>query len=240
VTSTRSTREWHPSGTLHTVQSTVEIRSLFPFPSPPFFPLPSPLSMSGKYRLPGYYGLTIYGILFLYTFLRILQSIFSQPTNQIKYLNYKLGFHFVFALFCLFEGIYSYSLTIDDRSGRLTTLLLSLPLTMIQHHLVGIFLPFCCFIFQCGFFFIGPLSLSLFYFPPHPSTLTPQIVNLWGYSLNFYQCYWKFSLLSSILIFVNFVAFVVSVVYIGTLPQPPLAPHSLPHPSPTRSEVPRL
>jgi hypothetical protein len=119
--------------------------------------------MSGKYRLPGYYGLTIYGILFLYTFLRILQSIFSQPTNQIKYLNYKLGFHFVFALFCLFEGIYSYSLTIDDRYGRLTALLLSLPLTMIQHHLVGIFLPFCCFIFQCGFFFIGPLPFSLLF-----------------------------------------------------------------------------
>lgn len=72
--------------------------------------------IKGEYRLPGYFGIAIYGSLFLYTLIRFFTLLnIHDPMNSIKYFNYKIGFHIVFGLYCLCDAIYSYSLTIDNR-----------------------------------------------------------------------------------------------------------------------------
>jgi hypothetical protein len=42
-----------------------------------------------------------------------------------------------------------------------------------------------------------------------------QVVNLWGYTLDFGDSYWKFSLLGALLNFINLIATTLDLVYIG-------------------------
>jgi hypothetical protein len=112
------------------------------------------------YRIPGYIGIAIYGSLFLYTFLMILQSIFRTQTS-IKYFNYKLGFHFVFGSYCLLETIYSYSMTIHNRFG-LSSFIPSM--TPCQHSLVGLFASLSRLISERCFIRFGLSNSSTIYF----------------------------------------------------------------------------
>jgi hypothetical protein len=64
----------------------------------------------------GFIGLLIYGLLFLYAAFRLYDSFaVKKNQNTLKYFNYKVTFHLVFALYCICELIYYTSILVDKQ-----------------------------------------------------------------------------------------------------------------------------
>ncbi len=64
----------------------------------------------------GSIGILIYGLLLVYTLSRLVSSLCHRHRHRhsLKYFNYKIAFHFVFAIYCSCETIYYSSLLIED------------------------------------------------------------------------------------------------------------------------------
>jgi hypothetical protein len=60
------------------------------------------------------------------------------------------------------------------------------------------------------------LSLCISTRPSHV-LCSAQVVNLWGYTLDFGDYYWKFSLLGGLLNLINFIATSLDLIYIGPI-----------------------
>jgi uncharacterized membrane protein len=62
----------------------------------------------------GLIGSLLYGLLLVYTILRLVQS-FASKNKVMKYLNYKIAYHLVFAVYCLCETVYYASILIEEQ-----------------------------------------------------------------------------------------------------------------------------
>jgi NhaP-type Na+/H+ or K+/H+ antiporter len=68
----------------------------------------------GEFDWIGIIGILIYGLLLVYTLLRLVES-FMTKNKTIKYLNYKITYHLVFAIYCICETIYYASILIEGQ-----------------------------------------------------------------------------------------------------------------------------
>lgn len=68
-----------------------------------------------SYHLAGFLGLIIYLPLIIYIGYKLLLSFIFKRNLKKNLFNYKLSFHFVFFLTCLFEIIYCFSMFITNR-----------------------------------------------------------------------------------------------------------------------------
>jgi hypothetical protein len=64
----------------------------------------------------GFIGIIIYGLLFLYTISRLYDSfVVKKNQKSLKYFNYKIAFHLVFAVYCVCETIYYLSILVEKQ-----------------------------------------------------------------------------------------------------------------------------